>query len=109
MGGHQGSFLDRKAQNIGKRVNLRIQVGNYENVCQMAAVGVGIAIVPRAIALSHAKSSGLCMIPLEDPWARRQISLVKQQQRMLPKFSEDLIHHLKLAASQAPTSAIKPA
>ncbi len=103
------SFLDRKAQNIGKRVNLRIQVGNYENVRQMASVGVGIAIVPRAIALSHAKSSGLRMIPLEDPWARRQISLVKQQQRMLPKFSEDLIRHLRLAASQAPTSAIKPA
>jgi hypothetical protein len=48
------------------------------------------------------------MIPLEDPWARRQISLVKQQQRMLPKFSEDLIRHLRLAASQAPTSTIKP-
>ncbi|WP_291917311.1 LysR family transcriptional regulator [Limnohabitans sp.] len=103
------SFLDRQAQNIGKRVNLRIQVGNYENVCQMAAVGVGIAIVPRAIALGHAKSSGLHIIALDDPWARRQISLVKQQQRMLPKFSEDLIHHLRLAASQAPTSAIKPA
>jgi DNA-binding transcriptional LysR family regulator len=103
------SFLDRQAQNIGKRVNLRIQVGNYENVCQMAAVGVGIAIVPRAIALGHAKSSGLHIIALDDPWARRQISLVKQQQRMLPKFSEDLIHHLRLAASQAPTSVIKPA
>ena len=102
------SFLDRKAQDIGKRVNLRIQVGNYENVCQMAAVGVGIAIVPRAIALGHVKSSGLRIIALEDHWARRQISLVKQQQRLLPKFSEDLIHHLRLAASQAPSSSIKP-
>ena len=35
--------------------------------------------------------------------------LVKQQQRWLPKFIEDLIHCLRLAASQATYSAIKSA
>ena len=100
------AFLDRKAHDIGKRVNLRIQVDNYDNVCRMVESGVGIAIVPRACAQAYSRSEHLRFVPLEDDWARRQISLVMQHQRMLPQFSQALIRHLLAVSQQSKYSNI---
>lgn len=94
------SFLDRIAHGMGKRVNLRIQVGSFDAVCRMVEAGAGVAIVPGACARSYAHSANLRLLPLQDSWARRTISLVRQRQRLLPQFSEALIRHLVDAAAQ---------
>ncbi len=94
------SFLDRIAHGMGKRVNLRIQVGSFDAVCRMVEAGAGVAIVPGACARSYARSANLRLVPLQDSWARRTISLVRQRQRLLPQFSEALIRHLVDAAAQ---------
>ncbi len=93
-------FLEGKAHRIGKRINLRIQVGSYDAVCRMVEAGAGVAIVPRAVARGYSGCGRLSQLPLRDDWARREISLVRHQQRLLPTFSEALIHHLALAAAQ---------
>jgi len=93
-------FLDRIAHGMGKRINLRIQVGSYDAVCRMVAAGAGVAIVPKAFAKAYAHSENLRFLPLQDNWARREISLVRHHKRLLPEFSEALIRHLVLAAAQ---------
>ncbi|NKE68480.1 LysR family transcriptional regulator [Ramlibacter sp. RBP-2] len=93
-------FLDRIAHGLGKRVNLRIQVGSYDAVCRMVEAGAGVAVVPRAFAPGYAGHDNLRFLPLQDSWARREISLVRQHQRLLPTFSEALIQHLVDAAAQ---------
>lgn len=93
-------FLDRIAHGLGKRVNLRIQVGSYDAVCRMVEAGAGVAVVPRAFAQGYAGHDNLRFLPLQDSWARREISLVRQHQRLLPTFSEALIQHLVDAAAQ---------
>lgn len=98
-------FLDRIAHGMGKRVNLRIQVGSYDAVCRMVAAGAGVAIVPRACAKAYAHSENLRFLPLQDNWARREISLVRHHQRLLPEFSEALIRHLVDAAAQQRSGA----
>lgn len=98
------TFINRIAQGMGKRVNLRIQVGSYDAVCRMVEAGAGVAIVPRACALDYARNGNLRLMALQDNWARRDISLVRQR-RLLPAFSEALIRHLLAAASSATAAA----
>jgi DNA-binding transcriptional LysR family regulator len=93
-------FLERIAHGLGKRVNLRIQVGSYDAVCRMVEAGAGVAIVPRVFAQSYAGAANLRLLPLQDSWALREISLVRHHQRMLPTFSEALMRHLVEAAAQ---------
>lgn len=101
-------FLDRIAHGLGKRVNLRIQVGSYDAVCRMVEAGAGVAVVPRAFAEGYASSDKLRFLPLQDSWARREISLVRHHQRMLPTFSEALIRHLVDAAKLQKARARRP-
>ncbi len=93
------TFLNRIAHGMGKRVNLRIQVGSFDAVCRMVDAGAGVAIVPRVCARSYARSENLRFLPLQDSWARREISLVRKHGRLLPEFGEALIRHLVSAAS----------
>jgi DNA-binding transcriptional LysR family regulator len=92
------TFVDRIAQGIGKRLNVRIQVGSFEAVCRMVEAGAGVAVVPRICALRYG-ADRLRLIALEDSWARRDISLVRQRDRALPKISEKLITHLVATAA----------
>ena len=94
------SFLAQIAHGMGKRVNLRIQVGSYDAVCRMVEAGAGVAVLPRAFADSYAGRQNLRYLPLQDKWARREISLVRSRERLLPAFGEALIRHLVEAAQQ---------
>jgi DNA-binding transcriptional LysR family regulator len=93
-------FLENLAHGMGKRLNLRIQVGSYDAVCRMVVAGAGVAILPRAFADGYAGRERLRYLPLQDKWARREISLVRQHGRLLPAFGEALIQHLVAAARQ---------
>ncbi|MFM1987212.1 MAG: LysR family transcriptional regulator [Pseudomonadota bacterium] len=88
------TFVDRIAQSQGKRVNLRIQVSSFDAVCQMVIAGAGIAVVPRACATRYDGNRRLRLVELADPWARRQMSLVRPRRRTLPAYTEQLIRHL---------------
>jgi len=92
-------FLDRNAHRMGKRVSLRIQVGSFDAICRMVAAGAGVAIVPRAVARSYTGKEPLRLLPLQESWARREISLVRQHGRLLPEFAQALIRQLIAAAA----------
>ena len=93
------AFIDRIAQAQGKRVNLRIQVSSFDAVCQMVAAGAGIAVVPRACVVRSDGGHRLRQVALEDPWARRRMSLVRPRRRTLPAYTEQLIRHLVVAGA----------
>ncbi|MET0207744.1 MAG: hypothetical protein ABW220_01810, partial [Burkholderiaceae bacterium] len=42
----------------------------------------------------------LRLIPLDEPWALRDFSLIRQRQRVLPQSSEKLIAHLLRQAAE---------
>ena len=93
------TFIDGIAHRAGKRLNLRIQVGSFEAVCRMVEAGAGVAVVPRICALRHGLDR-LRLIPLDEPWALRDFSLIRQRQRVLPQSSEKLIAHLLQQAAE---------
>ncbi|WP_076999185.1 LysR family transcriptional regulator [Variovorax sp. KK3] len=88
------SFVDGIARQLGKRINLRIQVGNFDAVCRMVEAGAGVAVVPLICAQQYGLKR-LRVMALDEPWARRDISLVRLRSHTLPRSSELLIEHLR--------------
>jgi len=86
-------FVEGIARQLGKRFNLRIQVGSFDAVCRMVEAGAGVAVVPLICAQQYGLSR-LRVIALDEPWARRDISLLRPRAHTLPRSSELLIAHL---------------
>jgi DNA-binding transcriptional LysR family regulator len=61
-------------------LRLRMQVRSFEAVCHLVASGLGIALLPKAVALPIAGAMNLRWRPLSDAWARRQMLLAIRAQ-----------------------------
>jgi DNA-binding transcriptional LysR family regulator len=68
------AHLGERAARLGRQIYYRIQLRRIESVAMLVESGVGIAILSDASAkdLGHL---GLAIVPLQDPWALRQLHL----------------------------------
>ena len=87
-------FIDGIARQLGKKLNLRIQVGSFDAICRMVEAGAGVAVVPLICAQQYGVGR-LRVTHLDEPWARRDISLLRLRSQTLPGSSEQLIAHLQ--------------
>lgn len=88
------AHIGEHARKLGKRVNYRVRLKNFDAICQLVARGVGIAIVPRSAALNAAKLWDFRVIELSDPWAFRQLMICARHFAELPKYTQDFVKHL---------------
>ena len=99
---HAGSalreFLARIADQMGRPLRLRIQVGSFEAICRMVEAGVGVGIVPETSARRHARAMDIRIVPLTDPWARRDLQLVARDAQALPAVARRLLEYLEAFA-----------
>jgi DNA-binding transcriptional LysR family regulator len=91
-------FIDNAAHLLGSRIKLRIQVGNFEAACRMIEAGVGIGVVPRSVAVRHARSLAIAIVPLDDPWAERKLKICVRGLAALPPFARVLVERLTAQA-----------
>lgn len=61
---------------LGQDLMVRVQVRSFDAICQMVAMGLGVALLPQSAARAHSKSMPLTLISLSDSWAARRILLV---------------------------------
>jgi DNA-binding transcriptional LysR family regulator len=40
--------------------------------CRIVAAGLGLAVLPREVAVPHAGAGRLALVPLAEPWAERR-------------------------------------
>jgi DNA-binding transcriptional LysR family regulator len=85
------SFLLEAANRAHKRLQLRIQVGNFEAMCRMIAANVGIGILPESSARRHAKTSDIHLVKLNDKWALRDLKICVRSLELLPSFARRLV------------------
>ena len=95
------SFLSKICDDLNLRMNMRIQVGNFESVCRMIEAGVGVGILPVSAARRHAQSMRIKVIPLNDPWALRAQLICVRSLAALPAFARDLVDMLNADARDA--------
>lgn len=88
-------FLVEKAARAGRPMRLRAQLRGFDAVCRLVEARVGLAILPESTALRAARSLALAVVPLSDPWARRDLTLCLRDRDALPPFVRDLIDTLR--------------
>ena len=103
----QGTSLAQRlaleAQNLGRRLRVRIHVRSFDAVCLMVAAGLGVGVLPDAAARPHLRSMGLARIPLTDPWVERELLLGVRDLGVLARPVRALLDHLV-----APPPAARP-
>jgi molybdate transport repressor ModE-like protein len=87
-------FLSEKAERIGRRLRLRVQLRSFDAVCRLVECNVGIGIVPDTTARRLAKTMSIHRIELADDWAVRRLTICVRRQADLPVYARDLIRHL---------------
>ena len=98
-------FLSDKAERIGRRLKLRVQLRSFDAVCRLVECNVGIGIVPATTAERHAKTMSIHRIELADDWALRNLTICIRREADLPIYARDLVRHL--SASQSPSPQAK--
>jgi len=78
------SFLLGKASELGKRVDVRIQVAGFSAVASMVRSCAGVAIVPRST-LGAINCDGLRVVELKDAWAKRTLRLCVRKDVLGPR------------------------
>jgi len=85
------TFLMQVASGLGRKLKIRIQVGNFEALCRMVESNVGIGLLPEPAANRYIKNLAIRTIPLRDDWALRKFQICARSFKKLPLFAKDLI------------------
>jgi molybdate transport repressor ModE-like protein len=87
-------FLGEKAESLGKRLKLRVQLRSFDAVCRFVGCNVGIGIVPATTVARNAKMTPMHAIELTDDWALRKLTICVRRQEDLPNYAQQLLKHL---------------
>ncbi len=72
---HGGSVMDSVRLKAGSKLRLRIQVRNFDAICRVVKLGLGVGVLPMSMATLHTQGGELKAIPLQDKWAKRELVL----------------------------------
>jgi DNA-binding transcriptional LysR family regulator len=93
------TLLARQARRLGKSLNYRVRLRSFESVCRMVGSGIGVAVVPRAVAMRCARSAKIRPLVLSDAWASRQLRVCVRQLAALPGPARQMVQMLLASAS----------
>ncbi|MGE6791237.1 DNA-binding transcriptional regulator, LysR family [Pseudomonas guineae] len=88
------SLLQHSAHNLGIGLRLRIQVRSFEAICRMIHTGMGIGILPELAVRTYLPALDVRVIPLYDPWAKRELKIAVRQLDSLSLTAKQLLEHL---------------
>jgi len=107
-GGALQEHLDAQAARLGAQLKVRIALGGFDGMCRMASEGIGIAVMPQTAARRCRRRMPIALSPLQDAWARRQLSICVRSEAELTPLARDLFRHLEhFQAKGAPLRATK--
>ena len=99
-------FLRDSAQRLGKAVRTRLHAHSFDAVLSLVAAGVGIALVPSSVLGGRLQPEQTAVLPLDEPWALRELSLVVRQDARFPDFITEFMNFLledpQVAMTRAP-------
>lgn len=98
-GGLMDQLLRRQAALLGKLPSHRIQVSSIDAACRIVAAGLGLAVLPREVAVPHAGAGRLVLVPLKEAWSKRQFVVVTRPPPLQSASSRLLSKLLQSAAN----------
>lgn len=100
-GGLMDRLLRREAARLGAELVHRIQVSSMDAACRIVAAGLGLAVLPREVAVPHAGAGRLALVPLGEPWAERQFVVLMRPHERTSAAARLLAQELEAAAAVA--------
>lgn len=98
-------LIERQTKRSGRRIAYRMRVRSLENVCAVVGQGIGVGIVPAAVAARMRRSAGIREVKLQDAWSRRSLLMGVRQRDGLPTHVKKLLAYLVSASTDSPGSA----
>lgn len=89
------AHIAHHARRLGRRLDYRIRVRSFEAVCRLVGTGIGVGIVPRAVAARCARAPKVRRIALTDAWAARNLVVCVRRLEDLPAPAQRLVAHLR--------------
>jgi DNA-binding transcriptional LysR family regulator len=87
------AFLGRVTNSLHK-LNIRVQVSNFEVLCNMVESNVGIGVLTETAARRRANFMKISVVPFNDDWAFRDFSICVRSLQLLPRFGRELVAFL---------------
>lgn len=98
IGLHRGSAINRilshAASGAKRNVKLKVQVTGFDALCFMVDSGLGVGVLPLDLAQRYSVMFNIRIIPLTEPWARRQIQICVRAFDALPTAAKLFVDHL---------------
>jgi DNA-binding transcriptional LysR family regulator len=92
-------LITTQLRRAGKRVAYRVRVPSLESVCAMVDQGIGVGIVPAAVAQRARRSMAIRAVGLAESWAQRSLLLCMRKRAELPAHTEKLMAYLQREAA----------
>jgi DNA-binding transcriptional LysR family regulator len=88
-------FLAQEANHLNRRLNIRVRLPTFEDVCRMVEKRVGLAVVPESVFLRLQRIMEVRKLDLTDAWAIRELKICVRSFENLPPAARRLVEHLK--------------
>ena len=96
LGASVHELMLQRALALGRSLNARLQVRGFDAIAQLVDAGLGVAVLPAAVAQRFARLFDIEVRPLAEPWAQRTYLLAAREQPVLPtvvqRFVDALTH-----------------
>jgi DNA-binding transcriptional LysR family regulator len=91
-------LVSRQMRRSGRRITWRVRVRSLDNVCAIVGQGIGVGVVPAAVAQRARRGAGVRHVRLVDAWAQRSLVLCMRRRAELPVHAEKLVGWLLRAS-----------
>lgn len=99
VGLHTGSAINlqlmKAASELDRSLRLGIQVTSYDALCMMVNAGLGVGLLPEAVARHHLRTLSIAAVQLDEPWAARELRICVRAFDALPVAARLLVNHLR--------------
>ena len=111
IGLHAGAaaheLMRAQAEERGRTLKARLQVRGFDAIAQLVDAGLGVAVLPQAVAERFARLFAIRVLRLDDAWARRDYLIAVRTQDVLPAVVQRFVQALR--ESQPAPSVESPA
>lgn len=84
-------MLAQLARRLDKPLKMRIRVGSFDSMAAMISCGIGIGLMPEAVARQIISTSKFAHLSLQDPLADRQFVLCHQSHESLAMATDSIL------------------
>lgn len=103
VGLHTGSAINLQLAHFTRDAERswrpRMQVTSFDALCLMVSAGMGIAVLPQAVAERNAQTMSLCIVAITDAVAHRDFLITVRSLDALPRAAQLLVAHLRAAVA----------